>query len=266
MSKIILQNHIALTASEDIKEICKPLERIGITYFSFVRSYKDGSHVRLSNNPEWTHHYYNREFYNVVLKQVPDAEGNILWSSVDRYPLFHEASELFNIDNGTVIVLTMEDVTERYFFGSTQLNKKVNYIYIHQIDLLKKFILYFKVTAEKLIKQAEKTKILVSKNKLYEQNSYNNNTLKEFLDDIKIDKVCVRVNGRDFYITTNEAKILSLTKYGYTAKEISKKIGLKQKTIEIYRDKLKAKLDLFTRGNLITLGNSNSLLDLILIK
>ena len=35
----ILENHIALSASNNVKEICKPLEKLGVTYFSFVRSY-----------------------------------------------------------------------------------------------------------------------------------------------------------------------------------------------------------------------------------
>ena len=95
----ILENHIALSASNNVKEICKPLEKLGVTYFSFVRSYRNGSHIRLSNNPAWTDHYYKRGFYNVVLKQVPDSEGNLLWSNIDKYPLFYEASEFYDVDN-----------------------------------------------------------------------------------------------------------------------------------------------------------------------
>lgn len=90
-----LETHPALVTAPQIGEICKPLEQLGITYFSFVRSYKDGSHIRLSNNPAWTKHYYSCEFYNVVLKQVPDENGNILWASIDRHPLFYDASEHF---------------------------------------------------------------------------------------------------------------------------------------------------------------------------
>lgn len=265
MSISLTAHHIALSSSDNIKEICSPLERLGINYFSFVRSYKNGSHIRLSNNPAWTQHYYKREFYNVILKQVLDSEGNILWSNIDKYPLFYEASEFFDVDNGTVIVLTIDDVTERYFFGSTKANRQVNHIYIHQLDLLKIFILYFKETAKILIEKAEKTKIIVPQKQPCVNDMYNPSQINNFLNEIKINKVCVRVKGQDFYISSNEAKILSLMKCGYTAKEISKEVGLKQKTIEIYRDKLKSKLDLFTRGHLVSLAMSNSLLNIKLI-
>jgi DNA-binding CsgD family transcriptional regulator len=261
------QNHITLTSATDIKEICRPLEKLGISYFSFLRSFADGSHIRLSNNMDWTTHYYNREFYNVITKQVPDIEGNILWSSIDQYPLFYEASEYFNVDNGTVLVVTTEDVTERYFFGATKENNQVNYIYLHKLDLLKRFILHFKECAGYLIDDAEKTKIIVPKLVLNKQDEefYSDALIQEFLNDIKIKKVCVRTRGQDFYITPNNAKILSLMKCGHTSKEISGEIGLKQKTVEVYRDNLKDQLRQFTKSNLITVAKSNSLLDFKLL-
>jgi DNA-binding CsgD family transcriptional regulator len=261
------QNHITLTSATDIKEICRPLEKLGITYFSFFRSFADGSHIRLSNNTGWTEHYYKREFYNVITKQVPDTEGNILWSAIDRYPLFHEASEYFDVDNGTVLVVMIDDVIERYFFGSTKENSQVNYIYLHKIDLLKRFILHFKECASHLINEAEKTKIILPKLILNRQDEefYSDSLIQEFLNDIKIKKVCVRTQGQDFYITPNNAKILSLMKCGYTSKEISSEVGLKQKTVEIYRDNLKDKLLQFTQGNLLTIAKANSLLDFNLL-
>lgn len=261
----ILQNHIALTSSDSVRDICKPLEMLGISYFSFVRSYHDGSHIRLSNNPAWTDHYYKRGFYNIVLKQVPDSEGNILWSNIDKYPLFYEAAEYYDVDNGTVVVLNIDDITERYFFGSTKSNTTINQIYIHYPDLLKRFILYFKETAKLLIAQSEKSKIIVPKNDMERMDEVDFGVINDFLNEIKIDKVCIRVKGHDFYISSNEAKILSLMKCGYTAKEIASEVGLKKKTVEIYRDKLKTKLDLFTRGNLVSLARSNTLLNVKLL-
>ncbi len=263
-----LERHIALDSANNISQICKPLERLGITYFSFVRSFKDGAHIRLSNNPEWTRHYYSRGFYNVVLKQVPNENGNILWSNIDRYPLFHDASEFFNVDNGTVLVLTIDDIVERYFFGSTRDNKQVNYIYLNKLEILKRFILYFKEVAAPIINKAEKSKIILPKQEICKQDKefYNNDLIQEFLNDIKIDKVSIRVKGEDVYISNNEAKILSLIKCGYTAKEISNEIGLKKKTVEIYRDKLKYRLNQYTKGNLTALANSNGLLNIDLLK
>jgi hypothetical protein len=222
----------------------------------------------LSNNPGWTEHYYARSFYNVVINQVPDAEGNILWSNIDRYPLFHDASEYFDVDNGTVVVLTADDITERFFFGSTRENTEVNYIYLHKIDLLKRFILYFKEKAKPIIDESEKTKIIIPKRDYDDGDSkfYSDELIRGFLDKIKINKVTIRANGKDYFISKNDAKILSLMKCGYTAKEISNDIGLKQKTVEMYRDKLKFRLDTLSKSKLIYTAKNNSLIDIGLLK
>lgn len=267
MGLVMPQNHIAFTTAGNIDEICKPLQKLGITYFSFVRSYKDGSHIRLSNNPQWTNHYYTRGFYNIVLKQVPDSEGNILWSNIDKYPLFYEASEFYDVDNGTVIVLNLDDITERYFFGSTKNNISINDVYLRRIDLFKRFILYFKESAQDLISKAETTKILVPRNKIEQDTSMlRDDIVDEFLEDIKINKYSIRAAGEDYLISNQEAKILSLIKCGLTSKEISNEVGLSAKTVEKYGERLKSNLALYSRKNLLSAARSNTLLDLSLIK
>jgi len=160
---------------------------------------------------------------------------------VPRYPLFQEASE-FNIDNGTVIVLTGEDIVERYFFGSTRDNHQINHIYLHKQDLLNKFILYFKEQAYLLIKSSLKNKFFLPKQKDADKEFYNDNIINDFLEKIKIKKFYVNVSGVDLEISKKEAQILSLMKLGYSAKEIAKEVKLSVKTVEIYRCEIKNKL------------------------
>jgi DNA-binding CsgD family transcriptional regulator len=260
------KNHISITSSHHVNEICKPLGILGIHYFSFIRSFKDGSHIRLSNNSAWTQHYYMRQFYSVVTSQIPDKDCNIPWSCIDEYPLFHEAAEYFNVSNGTVLVVAGKDMVERYFFGSTRDNRHVNHLYLHHADLLKKFILYFKEAAKKLIDEAEKSKIIVPNQEQSIDKIYSDENVEHFLNHIKIKNISIHAGGKDVLVTPNEAKILALMKCGYTAKETAQKIGLSSKTVEIYREKLKIKLNQFSRGNLISLANSNGLLDMNLLQ
>lgn len=261
-------DHIAINASNDIQQITKPLLKLGVSYFSYVRSYEDGSHIRLSNNAPWTRHYYDRGFYNVVIRQVPAMDSCLLWNNIDKYPLFHEASEYFNIDNGAVIVVKSDDITERYFFGATRDNTAVNAIYLYRMDLLKRFILYFKEMARDIICTAEKSKImqLVVNQDQANRHFIQDEELNHYYDQTRIDKMCVRMRGIDYYVSANEAKILSLMKRGYSAKQIAHEIGLSQKTIEIYRDKLKSKFDCFTRNELMSSVRKNTLLDYDLLE
>src|SRR3990167_10105281 len=47
-------NHILLKAQRDISDICRPLvDYLGIGYFHFRRTYKDGSYLILSTNSNW---------------------------------------------------------------------------------------------------------------------------------------------------------------------------------------------------------------------
>lgn len=259
MDANFIKNHLVLTSAQEIEQICSPLKILGITYFSFVRSFKDGSHIRLSNHAQWTEHYYTRGFYNVILKQVPNKDSNVLWSCIDRYPLFQEASE-FNIDNGTVIVLSGENVVERYFFGSTRDNHQVNHIYIYKQDLLNKFILYFKEQAHHLIKSSLKRKIILPKQKDSDTAFYNDVLINDFLDKIKVKKVYVNVSGVDLEISKKEAQILSFMKLGYSAKEIAKEVKLSVNTIDIYRGGIREKLGIRNSIDLFKNINQKSLL------
>jgi len=53
------QNFI-LSSCEDVKEICDgSLSSTAISYYNFVRLYKDGSRISLSNDQAWTKYFLN---------------------------------------------------------------------------------------------------------------------------------------------------------------------------------------------------------------
>ncbi len=267
LNKTNLNKHIVLTSASEIDVICQPLEKIDINYFSFVRSFKDGSHIRLSNNPYWTKHYYDKKFYNVILKQVPENNCNILWSSIDRYPLFSDASEHFDIDNGTVIVISYDDFVERYFFGSGKHNVHVNHLYQFSQDIFYKFIIYFKEKAADIIVSANKQRILVPKANFNEEDRafYSSDLINEFLEAIKISKFYITVRGEDLPITAKEAKVLSCLKAGLSSKEIANVTKLSNRSIDAYKNSLKDKLSLYGTKNLIEIARKNELCDFKLL-
>jgi hypothetical protein len=53
MKGMELKNHFALTSANDVNDICLPLQDIGITYFNYLKIYKDGSRELLTNNAPW---------------------------------------------------------------------------------------------------------------------------------------------------------------------------------------------------------------------
>lgn len=240
-----LKDHMVLTSAHEIDNITQPLKTLGISYFSYVRSYPDGTHIRLANNPEWTQHYYQKDYYSVVLKQVLPVNNYVLWKCLDKYPLFYDASEHFDVDNGAVTVRQNGDICERYFFGSTKENEQVNNIYLFKPDILDRFILYFKDRAEGLIEQADKSRILLPAAPVVQeaQEFEDDPKLAEFLSQTKIKRYCVNVAGKEVYFPKREAEILALMKEGKTSKESAKVLGIGHRTIERYKDNMKQRLE-----------------------
>lgn len=249
-SGIDLNKHIAITSHVEIDQICAPLKKLGINYFSYVKSFKDGSHIRLSNNPHWTNHYYQNKYYNVVQHQIPKLNGHILWSCVDRYPLFQDASEIYNIDNGIVVVESNNSVVERYFYGSTKSNHKINEFYFYNIDLLYRFNLFFKEKAKKIINNADKFKIFLLKDRVenIEKNVLflnEKSKIKQFLEETKIKKIPVEVNGELLYLSKRQAQLIFFMSKGFTSKQIAKKMTTTFKTIDFYKQNIKSKSKCF---------------------
>lgn len=245
-SGIDLNKHIAITSHGEIDQICAPIKKLGINYFSYVKSFKDGSHIRLSNNPHWTNHYYQNKYYNVILHQIPKTNGHILWSCIDRYPLFQDASEIYDVDNGIVIVEANDSVVERYFYGSTKENHKINEFYCYNINLLYRFNLYFKENAAKIINNAIKFKIFVPKDTLNNPEESNfctpeKSKINQFLEETKIKKIPVDINGETLYLSKRQAQLIYFMSKGLTSKQIADKMTTTFKTIDFYKQNIKAK-------------------------
>jgi hypothetical protein len=244
-SGIDLSKHITITSHGEIDQICAPIKKLGINYFSYVKSFIDGSHIRLSNNPHWTNHYYQNKYYNVVLNQIPKINGHILWSCIDKYPLFQDASEIYDVDNGIVIVELNDSTVERYFYGSTRNNYKINEFYCFNINLLYRFNLYFKEKARKIINNAANTKIIVPKDPV---NSLQNNPsmtkksmINQFIEETKIKKIPVEINGEILYLSKRQAQLIYFMSKGFTSKQIANKMTTTFKTIDFYKQNIKAK-------------------------
>lgn len=243
--KFDLKNHIALTSAKEIEQICEPLKKFGITYFTYFKTFNDGSHIRLSNHGPWTEHYYNREFYNVIIQQVPTVNGFILWSCLDAYPIFQEAEEYFNVSNGVVLVVRSGDIVERYFFGSTKDNEVIKRFFSFNVDSLNRFVLYFKDKAYDLIQEATTSRIFSSHTGLIinpDEDVNKDENVNAFFEATKIEKYCVMIDGAEFCFPEREAQVLAMMKKGWTSKEMAKKLDVLPRTIDSHRIRLKERL------------------------
>jgi hypothetical protein len=165
MAKLLLRkDHITYSSGKDIAEICKPLDKLGITSFNYVRTYDDGSQINLANIPSWLEHFYNNEYYHIgAFERHPSnyQSGYALWPHLSGQKIFFDARTYFNIDNGITIIERQSNYCDFYYFGTTSDNHTIINFYLNNLDLLKRFILYFKDKADSIITKADKSRIIL---------------------------------------------------------------------------------------------------------
>lgn len=253
MSGLNLEGHFSLASSNIIQQICDPvLNPIGITYFNYVKIYhNDCSRELLTNNSDWIEHFYKNALYNTV--GAIDVEhllpkGYFLWSEMDKKsPVYLQGRDFFNIDHGITFVIKRTDATYLYIFGANRNNHDINNFYAGNIDLLQRFIHFFTDQAQDLLKTSKKNKIyLPSPQKINIERVNNivlsNQVRKKFIESTKISRYFILNESDDLYLTQRQAECAKLFISGFTAKQISKIIGISHRTIEGYLLGIKQKI------------------------
>jgi hypothetical protein len=259
MKGMELKNHFSLTSANDVNEICMPLRDIGITYFNYLKIYKDGSRELLTNNAPWIDRFYQNALY--LTAGVVDIEhllprGYFLWSELDlNDPAYSQGQESFNIDNGISFVIRRNDITYLYIFASIKDNFHMNNFYIRNIDLFQRFIQYFQDSGADLIKQAEANKIFLPERQIVNPSRLKNievspDVRASFYKKTEIDKFYLLDISDDLYLTSKQAEIAAYLVAGATAKQSAHQLGISYRTVETYIEEIKQKFFKFFGVNL----------------
>lgn len=259
MKGMELKNHFALTSANDVNDICIPLKDIGITYFNYLKIYKDGSRELLTNNAPWIDHFYKNGLY--LTAGVVDVErllpkGYFLWSELDlNDPAYSQGQESFNIDNGISFVIKRDEITYLYIFASTKDNMHINNFYIRNVDLFRRFIQYFHDRGSDLIKQAKSNKIVLPQRQVINSNRLKNieipsNVRRSFYKKTKMDKFYLLDISDDLYLTPKQAEVATYLVIGATAKQCARQLGISYRTVETYIEEIKQKIFQFLGINL----------------
>lgn len=269
-----LKQHFSLTSSQMVAEICnEPLANLGVTYFNYLKIYKDGSRDLLTNNPQWIEHFYKNALYQS--SGALDIEyflpkGYFLWSELNNEdPIYAQGRENFNIDNGLSIVVKQKDATILYIFASTRENHKINNFYVRNIDLFKRFILYFNDKGAGLIRQAEKNRIILPEHQIIHQKKsklpfFSEKNRIDFFKKTEIERFFISEEDESVYLTRREAECVAYMLYGSTAKQTAKSLNISYRTVESYINQAKEKLKLSTKEELIEFLYGSGVHDVII--
>lgn len=255
---IIQDSFITVTSAREVKEVCAPLNRLGIGYFHYAKMYSDGSVLLLVSNAEWHKH--------VFLKEKPGPwpsdgvrleEGCYLWDSIYHYELVEDANNYFDIASGMVLVKKYKGYHDVYSFGAAKGEKDIINFCFNNVDMLEKFTLYFKEKLSKVIKVADNNRIVVpgsmrDKNHLYSSSLSHFDSLKgSFLTDIGFMDQEMTVDRCRLELRKREIDVLNYISKGKTAKEAANILGLAPRTVERYMANAKERLNCYSKSQLI---------------
>jgi DNA-binding CsgD family transcriptional regulator len=235
-------NHISLTSATDIEEIITPLKKYGIIFFMYVRSYTDGSRIRLSTHPHHLKAWYENKWYrdgNIDAHPKLYADQFALHSTLPNQNPIQWVQEHFAIAHGIYLIRPNDGFTEFFNFASTPENHNIINFYLNNIDFLKKFSDFFKDKAQAIIKQSEQYKIITP---------FHDIAIKPCQS---VDLTQIELAAKKIKITSRQSECINLLLKGATAKEIAKRLKLSNRTIESYIDNLKTKFHAHNKTDLI---------------
>jgi DNA-binding CsgD family transcriptional regulator len=246
---IIDLKHYFLTSSTEVNAIVKPLKDFfGITSFVYQKNFLDGSEIRLTNQPHWVLFFFEKELYKTsVFEHTPTQyqRGWVLWGNLAQHKTVLGKAREFNIDHGITFIDPQADGCEFFFLGTTREHPEIVSRYLNHLDLLEKFLAYFKEKAAPLIKQAISNKIIIPEKFIHTPTR---------LQQAKLDREAFLnvISGNYLQkFTPREAECIKLLLRGYNFKMIAYELKLSYRTVETHFDHIKQKTNCYTKAELV---------------
>lgn len=250
-------SHVTFTSVADITLLSQPLLALGLTYFTFDRTYKDGSHIRLTNAGSWIESYYREKLYNnAIFEKNPSIfrNGHAFWSSLQREPIYSAAAK-HDIDHGLTITQIHPEYCDFYHFGT----RCQNYISRHALEshlqFLNDFIYLFKVQGKTLIDLADRTRFILPLKShevhVKDIRNFNGPEDNHIFEAREIRRLYLGEDFQNAYLTQQEINILAFLRSGKKPVQIAKQLNLSERTVEAHTRNIKAKLkckSLFSLG------------------
>lgn len=246
VTSINLDQHMVTRSSCHIREIAQPLKEEKINYFSYAKVNKDRSVQLFSTHPELEVKFVEEKLYETMFCANYDEYTNsvYMWDDLKSIDL-NDFVNSSGLDYGLVISRRFIDYSELYFFAMDMNCEFSPSFYLNKLDYLNKFIDYFLIQADGLIKEswhdrffypngADKT-ILIQSNDF----SYNLESSLE-CEAFKL-------------LTKSEKNCLHYLSSGFTAKKMARELNCSSRTIEKHLQNVRRKFQVNRTSALISL-------------
>jgi DNA-binding CsgD family transcriptional regulator len=239
--------HFFMKSAPQIEALIQPLkDYFGLTSLMYLKSFNDGSEIRLANQADWLEYFYNHDLYKFSLFERHPSEyikAPIVWAGLAIYQKVLEKARIFDIDHGITFIEPCSDGCEFFFIGTGVNQANLMPKYLANLDLLQRYLVHFREAAQSLLQEAMHHKIIIPSKF---ENAPKQFCLKEF-------QRTEFLHGEDqIELTVRELCCARLLVKGYTQKMIAKELGISVRTVETHLNHIKAKTDTHSRGDLVT--------------
>lgn len=249
----LIKQHPSLAHAEEMLQICKPLQKLGISYFAHVRIERNGFFSGNGTRPDFLTHYLEQGYQNFDLHLgLDDPEQRyILWDALKLHgktKQLYEAEAEFGFNHTITLVDHKPGTMELYHFSTKLGHYFMNAYYLQHLDLLEKFIAYFhgQLLLNDTLNEAYKMGFKVSNQGGGFQNKQNliltqDTEIADFLEEIGDTKVPIMDPKMQTKVSRRERQCAFYLLEGYTSKEIAEKLYLSPRTVEVYLERLRTR-------------------------
>lgn len=240
-------SQVCLGAQSKIQKIAAPLfQATELNFFSYARDFNENRSISLQTDNE-TYYAWHESLSPYCSHVTPD--GVYASHSIQNNTLQNHLHAL-NHGNGIHIFKHNKTFSEIISFAAPT-NVNVLEFYANNVDLLNRFVLYFKEHAGNLIQEAMNDPIcvpdnMISKDAIVEEKRADMHALKE---SFKIKKYYFNDNA-EIKLSNRELECLNHYIKGLTSTQISEIMNVKKVTTDTFLRNIKHKFNSTTRSEL----------------
>lgn len=231
-----------------IKKICEPLHHLGIPYLWYYFIEADGTFGALSNDVAYTEYYISNNMHlDVPYYSHPSyfKSGHVLTPCAFKIKQQKTVKNTYYMSNMFLILKAYETRMEGFCFYDRDLNHgSFFYHYLPNIDLLEKFICYFKRETELSVKKQINFNI-------QEDRKENFFSIDESLPLLKNNVKNKKFLREIYNLSPQEDRCLELYKKGYTAQASASILNISSRTVETHINNIKRKWNCHSKLELL---------------
>lgn len=180
----------------------------------------------------------------------------MLWNALPPSQALNVSSESFDIDNGITLLEFGKECCHCYLFASTRDNIKITNFYINNLDVLERFILYYKDRAKKIIELSTKNKIVTVRAMPMADNLIHHKITDEqkkiYLANTPIHNYYVSLSNKTVALSKREMDCIKLISQGKSSTETADLLSISFRTVEKHIENIKLKLECHKKSELIS--------------